>query len=114
MSVWGAPWRKLWFGLLLCVGYAQPLFDQEIRPAPVAIDTVASFDEAADFRGNYATGVSADALVSVGLGRGLEGVLWPFLQRLGSGQWNHDVRIASVRYQRAGPIGLRHRRLVGA
>ena len=107
MSVWGAPCRKLWFGLLLCVGSAQPLFAQETRPAPAAIDTVASFDEAADFRGNYATGVSADALVSVGLGRGLEGVIWPIVQRLGSGQWNHDLWIASVRYQRAGPIGLR-------
>ncbi len=107
MSVWGAPCRTLWFGLLLCVGSAQPLLGQETRPAPVAIDTVASFDQAADFRGNYATGVSADALVSVGLGRGLEGVIWPIVQRLGSGQWNRDLWIASVRYQRAGPIGLR-------
>ena len=97
MSVWGAPCRKLWFGLLLCVGSAQPLLGQETRPAPVAIDTVASFDEAADFQGNYATGITADALVSVGLGRGLEGVIWPIVQRLGSGQWNHDLWIASVR-----------------
>jgi hypothetical protein len=45
--------------------------------------------------------------VSVGLGRGLEGVIWPIVQRLGSGQWNRDLWIASVRYQRAGPIALR-------
>jgi hypothetical protein len=107
MAVWCAPFRKIWFGLLLCAGSAQPLIAQETRAAPIAIDTVASFDEAADFKGNYATGVSADALVSVGLGRGLEGVIWPIVQRLGSGQWNRDIWIASVRYQRAGPVGLR-------
>ena len=107
MRSWCTPCRKLWLGLLLCVGSAQPLIAQEARPAPLAIDTAASFDQATDLNGNLATGVSADALVSVGLGRGLEGVIWPIVQRLGSGQWNHDVWIASVRYQRAGRVGLR-------
>ena len=34
-------------------------------------------------------------------------MIWPIVQRLGSGQWNRDLWIASVRYQRAGPIALR-------
>ena len=93
--------------MLVWLVAAPPLLAQEARPSPMAIDTVVSFDERVDRSGNYDTGLSVDALVSVGLGRGLEAVVWPIVQRLGSGQWNHDVWIASVRYERAGPIGLR-------
>ena len=38
------------------LGSAQPLLAQETRPSLLAIDTVASFDESADFSDNYATG----------------------------------------------------------
>ncbi|HEY5618351.1 MAG TPA: hypothetical protein VIK60_10415 [Vicinamibacterales bacterium] len=99
-------WRT-WLGIVLCLTSAPPLLAQEAQPSVLAIDTAASFDESVDFSGNYATGLSVDALVSVGLGRGLEGIVWPIVQRLGSGQWSRDVWIASVRYERAGPVGLR-------
>jgi hypothetical protein len=99
-------WR-LGLGVLVSLAATPPLHAQESRASQVAIDTVAAFDERVDRSGNYETGLSVDALVSVGLGRGLEAVVWPIVQRLGSGQWSHDVWIASVRYERAGPIGLR-------
>jgi hypothetical protein len=103
-----ASWiRRNGWVIVVFLGSTQPLSAQEARPSLLAIDTVASFDESADFSDNYATGLSADALVSVGLGRGLEGVMWPIVQRLGSGQWNHDLWIASLRYERAGPVGVR-------
>ncbi|MGH9256569.1 MAG: hypothetical protein ACRD3C_18570 [Vicinamibacterales bacterium] len=107
MRVTSAFRRSSWLGIVLCLSVAQPLPAQEARPSAVAIDTAASFDESVDFNGNYLTGLSVDAVVSVGLGRGLEGIIWPIAQRLGSGQWNRDLWIASVRYERAGPIGLR-------
>jgi len=107
MTVQSALGWRLWLGVLVWLATPPPLLAQETRASLVAIDTVASFDERVDRDGNYETGLSVDALVSVGLGRGLEAVIWPIVQRLGSGQWNHDVWIASVRYERAGPIGLR-------
>jgi hypothetical protein len=106
MAISSAFRRTIWMSVL-CAGVAHPLLAQEARPAAVAIDTVASFDQSADFSDNYATGLSADALISVGLGRGLEGVVWPIVQRLGSGQWNRDLWIASLRYERAGPVRVR-------
>lgn len=49
-----------------------------------------------------------DAIVSIGLGRGFEAMAWPIVQRLAAtGAWSQDIWIATVRYERAGPIGLR-------
>ena len=79
---------------------------QTARPSTLAIDTTASADSALDENGSYASGVAVDAFVSVGFGR-LEAIAWPVVQRLQSGQWNHDIWIAAVRYERAGAIGLR-------
>lgn len=98
------PWRFLCAIVLATPAVA---LAQQARPSVLAIDTAAAIDEAVDFNGNYATGLSLDAVVSVGLGRGFEGVFWPIVQRLGSGQWNRDVWIATMRYERPGPIGVR-------
>ncbi len=81
---------------------------QQARPSRLAIDTVVAIDESVDGNGNGATGVVVDAIVSVSLGRGFEGIVWPIAQRLASsGRWTQDVWIATVRYERAGPIGIR-------
>jgi hypothetical protein len=93
--------------LVFSVITVRPLLGQETRASAVAVDTAVSLDHARDFGDDYATGLSADAVISVGLGRGLEGVIWPVVQRLGSGQWIRDVWIASMRYERAGPVGVR-------
>jgi len=81
---------------------------QQARPSRFAIDTTAAVDESADANGNYATGVFLDAVVSVDAGHGFEAVVWPIVQRLSAtGEWMGDLWIASVRYERPGPIGLR-------
>lgn len=79
---------------------------QQARPAVVAIDTGAALEEMADFNGNVLTGLSVDSVVSIGR-PGLEAIVWPVAQRLNSGQWNRDVWIATLRYQRPGRVGLR-------
>lgn len=93
------------FGLLLAT--SQPLLAQQARPSVLAIDTTAGFDETVDFDGNGQTGVVVDAVISAGLGGGFETIVWPIAQRLASGEWNKQIWIASVRYQRPGLIRLR-------
>ncbi|MBI2186351.1 MAG: hypothetical protein HYU37_04415 [Acidobacteria bacterium] len=85
---------------------ASPLLAQQARPSVLAIDTAASLEQTADFNGNRLTGLSVDAVVSIGR-PGLEAIVWPILQRVNNGAWNHDVWIATVRYERPGPVGLR-------
>ena len=97
-----------WYGacaiLLLVPG---PAAAQQSRPSLLAIDTVASIDEAVDANGNYATGLFLDAVVSVKAGRGVEAIAWPIVQRLSNGQWMRDLWIAALRYERPGPVGIR-------
>lgn len=85
-----------------------PASAQQARPSPIAIDTAASVDQAVDTNGNYATGVFLDAVVTAGLGRGFEVVTWPIVQRLANnGEWMGDLWIATLRYERAGRVGVR-------
>jgi hypothetical protein len=79
---------------------------QTARPSLLAIDTTAAVDGAVDGNGNYGYGTAVDAFVSVGVGR-FEAIAWPVIQRLQSGQWNRDIWIAAVRYERPGPVGVR-------
>ena len=90
--------------LLLC---AVPAAAQQAQPSRFAIDTAAAIDEAVDANGNFATGVIVDAVVAADLGGGFEAFARPFAQRLTSGEWNRQVWIAAVRYQRAGRVGVR-------
>lgn len=83
-----------------------PSAAQEARPSVFAIDTAAAIEQTADFQGNRLTGLNVDAAVSIGR-PGFEAIVWPVLQRLNSGQWNRDVWIATVRYERPGPVGVR-------
>lgn len=81
---------------------------QQARPSPIAIDTVVSVDESADANGHAATGAFLDAVVSVELGHGFEAVTWAIAQRIASNdEWMGDLWIATLRYERAGRIGLR-------
>ena len=77
---------------------------------PVAVDTVVAVDHIADANVPDATGVVFDAVASVGLGRGFEAFIRPIAQRLDRGttaEWNRQIWIAALRYQRPGDIGLR-------
>jgi hypothetical protein len=90
--------------LLLAHGQASA---QEARPSRMAVDTAVSVDETVDQKGNHTTGVFVDSVVSVGFGHGLETVIRPYMQRLPSGEWNRQIWLATMRYERAGRIGLR-------
>jgi hypothetical protein len=83
-----------------------PLQAQEARPSVLAIDTAAALEQSVDFNGNRLTGLSVDAVISIGR-PGFEAIIWPIAQRLTSGQWNRDLWIASLRYERPGPVGIR-------
>jgi len=92
----------------MALAIAGPAAAQQARPAPIAIDTAASVDQANDFNGNYATGVFLDAVVTAGLGRGFEVVTWPIVQRVSTNrEWTADLWIATLRYERAGRVGVR-------
>jgi hypothetical protein len=80
---------------------------QLAKPAPFALDTAAAIDQTRTFSGDNSTGVIVDAVMSVGFGAGFEGMIRPWAQRQASGEWNRQIWIAAVRYQRPGPIGLR-------
>lgn len=79
-------------------------------PPVVAVDTVVAVDHTADADLPDTTGVLFDAVATVSLGRGFEAFLRPIAQRLDRGttaEWNRQVWIAALRYQRPGDIGLR-------
>jgi hypothetical protein len=90
--------------LLLASGEAA---GQLARPSPFAFDTAVSFDQTRTFNGENFSGVIVDAVMTVGFGAGFEGLIRPWAQRQASGDWNRQIWIAAVRYQRPGPIGLR-------
>jgi hypothetical protein len=80
---------------------------QIAKPASLAIDTAAAIDQTRSSSGDPSTGVVLDAVMSVGFGAGFEAIVRPFAQRQASGDWNTQIWVAAVRYQRSGPIGLR-------
>ena len=86
---------------------ATPALAQQARPSIFAVETSAAIDETSDLDGNHVQGITVDAVVSAGLGHGFQAIVRPFAQRLGSGAWNRQVWIATVRYERHGPVGLR-------
>jgi hypothetical protein len=100
------PRPALWIVAAASLAIPVPAASQQARPSALAIDTAAALEQTADFTGNRLTGLSVDAVVSIGR-PGLEAIVWPIAQRLTNGTWNRDVWIAALRYERPGPIGLR-------
>ena len=93
---------------LLAITAAQATFAQQAQPSRFAVDTVAAVDEVVDANGNLTTGVIVDAMMSADLGGGVQAIVRPFTQRLGNtGEWNRQVWIAELRYERPGPVALR-------
>ena len=81
---------------------------QESQPSRLAVDTVTALDISASEGGSTSSGFIADALVSVDLGAGMQFVTRPFIQRLaGSGEWNAQVWLAAVRYERVDALAVR-------
>ncbi len=80
---------------------------QLANPSRLALDTAVAIDETVEGDGNRTTGFSADALASFELGGGVQLMTRPFVQRLRSGDWNVQVWVAGLRYERPGNIGVR-------
>jgi hypothetical protein len=72
----------------------------------VAIETIAAVDHAVDEAGDSVTGLTFDAVVSVALAGGFQAVVRPIAQRRNQ-EWNQQIWMATLRYERAGTIGLR-------
>jgi hypothetical protein len=86
---------------------ASPAVAQQARPSIFAVDSVAGIDETVDESSTWTTGVILDSVVSADMGRGFQAIVRPFVQRLNSGEWNRQVWVAQVRYERAGTVGVR-------
>ena len=99
----------------LCVAYTvalllagPPAWAQEARPSVLAIDSATSVDVTVDQNGNDVTGVFLDSSIAADLGHGFQGLVRPQVQRLsGSGEWNRQIWVADIRYERQGPVGFR-------
>lgn len=100
------PWLSV-FALLLFLFAPAIALGQQAHPSLLAIDTAAAIDETVDANGNYATRMFLDAIVSVGIGRGFEAIVWPIAQRRSANSWEGEIWIAALRYERQGPVGVR-------
>jgi hypothetical protein len=98
---------KIVFPLLVVLLASTASAGQLAKPSQFAVDTAASFDQTRTFSGTDSSGVVLDAEMSVSFGAGFEGMIRPWAQRQANGDWNKQIWIAAVRYQRPGPIGLR-------
>ena len=93
--------------MMLLLG-AAPVHGQQARPSRLAVDSDAAVDVTVDRDGNHVTGVFLDSLSTAGLGRGLQVMFRPQVQRIGAtGEWNRQIWIAELRYERAGTVGVR-------
>jgi hypothetical protein len=99
--------RALGVSLVALLVATAPARAQQARPSPVAIDTDVSVDRAVDGNGNTSGNIIVDSLVTVGLGSHVDAVARPFVQRLTTGEWNKQIWVAELRYQRAGRVGVR-------
>ena len=99
--------RRLGVVLVSLLAATSPAFAQQSHPSPVAIDTDASVDRAVDDAGASSGNILLDALITVGLGSHVDAVARPFVQRLTTGEWNKQIWVAELRYQRTGAVGVR-------
>jgi hypothetical protein len=100
--------RRFAVACALAALVANPAAAQQAKPSGLAIDSAVAADITIDDSGNHVTGVFMDSLASVEIGRGLQGMVRPQVQRLAAtGEWNRQIWIAELRYEHAGPVGLR-------
>jgi hypothetical protein len=93
---------------MLAALVARPASAQEAAPSMLAIDSDVSVDVTVDENGNHVQGVFMDSLASVEIGRGIQAMVRPQVQRLAAtGEWNRQVWVAEMRYERQGRLALR-------
>ena len=104
----GSDMRALLVACLLAASLGGPARAQQAHPSLVCDRHRGGGRRGqVDFDGNYATGVTLDAVVSADFGRGFQGIVRPFASRLASGEWIRQVWVATARYERAARIRLR-------
>lgn len=92
----------------LCLLGSSPLMAQDGQVSRLALDSVAAIDVSHGEGGETTTGLSSDVLISFDLGANLQFVARPFLQRQATtGEWNAQVWLAALRFERTGDIALR-------
>ncbi|HEY1308890.1 MAG TPA: hypothetical protein VGF24_35355 [Vicinamibacterales bacterium] len=92
---------------LLLVGVVPVSAGQLARPAVVAVDSSVAIDRTQTVNGTDTSGLTMDAVMSMGLPGGFEGIVRPWVQRAPNGEWNRQIWVATMRYERPGAIGLR-------
>jgi len=92
---------------LLLAGVVPASAGQLARPAVVAVDSSIAIDRTQTIDGTYSSGVTMDAVMSMGLPGGFEGIVRPWVQRAPTGEWNRQIWVATMRYERPGAIGFR-------
>lgn len=94
--------------VLMTIVGASDTAAQQTEPSRLALDTVVAVDTTVTESGDASTGLVADAVASIDFGRGVQFVTRPFIQRLaGSGEWNAQVWLAAVRYERTQRVSIR-------
>src|SRR5258705_56422 len=94
-----------WVVLLLT---ATPAAAQQARPSAMSIDSDVAADVTVDANGNQVTGVFLDSLISTAFGRNIQAMVRPQVQRLAnSGEWNRQIWVAELRYERPGAVAFR-------
>jgi hypothetical protein len=80
---------------------------QLARPDVVAIDSAIAVDRTQTIDGPATSGITMDAVTAIGLPGGFEAIVRPWVQKTPAGEWNRQIWVATLRYERPGPIGLR-------
>ena len=94
-----------WIVVLLT---AAPAAAQQAKPSVLSIDTDTSVDFTSDGDGNDVKGVFLDTLVVGDFGRNIQAIVRPQIQRLANtGEWNRQIWVAEMRYERPGPVAFR-------
>jgi len=94
-----------WVVMLLM---AAPAAAQQAKPSVVSIDSSTDVDVTVDANGNQVTGVFLDTLTIANLGRNVQAIVRPQVQRLAnSGEWNRQIWVAELRYERPGAVAVR-------
>ena len=94
-----------WIVILLT---AAPAAAQQAQPSVLSIDSAADVDVTVDADGHQVTGVFLDSLVVADFGRNVQAMVRPQVQRLAaSGEWNRQIWVAELRYERPGPVAFR-------
>ena len=92
---------------------AAPVCAQQAKPSRFTIDSVAAVDVTADPNAKPLKGAFLDSLSTFDVGRGLQVMFRPQVQRLApnaqrpNGEWNRQIWIAELRYEHEGKVGVR-------